>query len=133
MKVILQASVPETNRPFTFLYKDSVPLDSLKLFDERTGAINYNYIRPYLPNQMPKPGELKANKVSHRLIRCLSLRGAARLSGDAATTSHPHHFYQLSNSRAGAALSAGTIPHSPPTCGSVSETSPGHSPGEDMV
>ncbi|XP_026847888.1 homeotic protein bicoid isoform X1 [Drosophila persimilis] len=36
------------------------------LFDERTGAINYNYIRPYLPNQMPKPEELPDSLVMRR-------------------------------------------------------------------
>ncbi|KAL7730787.1 hypothetical protein ACLKA6_003556 [Drosophila palustris] len=36
------------------------------LFDERTGAINYNYIRPYLPNQMPKPDELSDSLVMRR-------------------------------------------------------------------
>jgi len=76
-----------------FLYKDSVLIDSFKLFDERTGAINYNYIRPYLPNQMPKPGEFEVNIVHHRLIRNVPPRGAARLPGDATTATHSHHLH----------------------------------------
>ncbi|XP_075148335.1 bicoid isoform X2 [Haematobia irritans] len=36
------------------------------LFDERTGAINYNYIRPYIPNQLPKPDDLSDPLVMRR-------------------------------------------------------------------
>ncbi|XP_017042700.1 homeotic protein bicoid [Drosophila ficusphila] len=38
------------------------------LFDERTGAINYNYIRPYLPNQMPKPDMYPPEELPDSLV-----------------------------------------------------------------
>ncbi|KAH8346869.1 hypothetical protein KR059_001479 [Drosophila kikkawai] len=38
------------------------------LFDDRTGAINYNYIRPYLPNQMPKPDMYPTEELPDSLV-----------------------------------------------------------------
>uniref|UniRef100_A0A1I8P9F7 Homeobox domain-containing protein n=1 Tax=Stomoxys calcitrans TaxID=35570 RepID=A0A1I8P9F7_STOCA len=50
------------------------------LFDERTGAINYNYIRPYIPNQLPKPDDLSDTLVMRRPRRTRTTFTSAQIA-----------------------------------------------------
>ncbi|NP_001273836.1 homeotic protein bicoid-like [Musca domestica] len=50
------------------------------LFDERTGAINYNYIRPYIPNQLPKPDDLSDSLVMRRPRRTRTTFTSAQIA-----------------------------------------------------